>query len=90
MITSSQVFHATAGKSLAERIEAIRSLYSSRSTAEYLRKLTDTLVKLNCEAYKEIIVGLLEAKALEWELHRELPAQARKTDTVITLHHNPG
>jgi len=26
----------------------------------------------NYEAYKEIIVGLLKAKALEWELHREV------------------
>lgn len=71
-ITSSQVFHATAGKPLTERIEAIRSLRSSHGIAEYPRKLTDKLAKLDYEEYKEIIVGLLEAKALEWELHREV------------------
>lgn len=71
MITSSQIFHATAGNTIAERIVAIRSLYSFRDIAEHSGKLADMLATLDYEAYKEIIAGLLEVRALEWELHKE-------------------
>jgi len=72
MIISSQIFHTTAGKPYAERIESIRKQYSESKTKDGVKKLADVLAKLDYKVYREIIVDLLEVKAREWELHREV------------------
>ena len=69
MIIDLSIFHKSGRKPYSKRMKYIIEEYHKDETTKYLRRLMDEPVKLDYESYKEIIIGLLEAKAREWDLH---------------------
>ncbi len=73
MIVDSEIFKATRGMSMLEKLQYTRETKKSPGYKELIEQVeNEILEKLDEKAYKQIIIELLKGNFQQWEVSREL------------------